>query len=92
MPPLIQTNDQRDGQLTPIRVDQEVVMNGPRLLLEVPNDIATLRRDAPQLAEQWRIVVGEAFQCAFEAGYQAVHFVRDESSGRRRGFYVLDRI
>jgi predicted GNAT superfamily acetyltransferase len=92
LPRLIQTNDESHGLLTPIRVSQEVEMNEPRLLLEVPHDIATLKRDAPQLAERWRIVVGEAFQCAFEAGYQAVHFLRDESSGRRRGFYVLDRI
>jgi predicted GNAT superfamily acetyltransferase len=92
LPRLIQTNDQRDGLLTPLRVSQEVVMNEPRLLLEIPHDIATLWRDAPQLAEEWRVVVGEAFRNAFEAGYRAVHFVRDESSGRRRGFYVLDRL
>jgi predicted GNAT superfamily acetyltransferase len=92
LPRLIQTNDQSHGLLTPIRVSHEVEMNEPRLLLEVPHDIATLKRDAPQLAEGWRIVVGEAFQSAFEAGYHAVHFLRDELSGRRRGFYVLDRI
>jgi predicted GNAT superfamily acetyltransferase len=92
LPRLIQTIDQRDGLLTQLRVSQEVVMNEPRLLLEIPHDIATLRRDAPELAEEWRVVVGEAFRNAFEAGYRAVHFLRDESSGRRRGFYVLERL
>jgi predicted GNAT superfamily acetyltransferase len=92
LPRLIQTDDQKDGLLKPLRVSQAVETNEPRLLLEIPHDIATLKRDAPQLAEQWRIVVGEAFQNAFAAGYQAVTFVRDESSGRRCGFYVLDRL
>jgi predicted GNAT superfamily acetyltransferase len=92
LPPLIQTKEQRDGLHAPLRVSQEVVMNEPRLLLEIPHDIATLRRDEPRLAEEWRVVVGEAFRNTFEAGYRAVHFLRDESSGRRRSFYVLERL
>ena len=64
----------------------------PRILLEIPNDIVHLRRETPELAEQWRTVVGEAFQSAFEGGFRAVHFVRDDSSGSRRSFYVLERI
>ncbi len=34
---------------------------------------------------------GRAFQSAFEAGYRAVSFVRDETATPRRVFYVLDR-
>jgi predicted GNAT superfamily acetyltransferase len=92
LPRLIQTSEQVVGLLTPLAVSFEAVSHSPRLLLEIPPDIATLRRDAPQLAEEWRVVVGEAFRNAFEAGFRAVHFERDESSGRRRGFYVLDRL
>ncbi len=64
----------------------------PRLLLEIPEDIIRLRRESPALAESWRVAVSKAYRASFAAGYQAVSFVRDESSGRRRLFYVLDRI
>ena len=66
---------------------------GPkRVLLEIPVEIAVLRREAPAVAERWRALVRRAFQTAFAAGYRAVHFVRDDSSGERRGFYVLERL
>jgi predicted GNAT superfamily acetyltransferase len=92
LPCLIQTSEQVVGLLTPMGVSFEAVSHSPRLLLEIPADITTMRRDAPQLAEEWRVVVGEAFQRAFDAGFRAVQFVRNESSGRRRGFYVLERL
>ena len=62
------------------------------VLLEIPSDIGQLRREKPELAEQWRSAVGRAFQAAFAAGYRAVHFVRDDSAGHRRSFYVLERV
>jgi predicted GNAT superfamily acetyltransferase len=62
-----------------------------RLLLEIPEDISRLRRESPKLAECWRLAVNEAFRASFAAAYRAVSFVRDESSGSRRLFYVLDR-
>jgi predicted GNAT superfamily acetyltransferase len=91
MPRLIQTDDRWDGRSRPLRVDQDAVIDQTRVLLEVPREIATLRRDAPDSAEAWRVAVGEAFQVVFQAGFRAVHFVRDESSEFRRGFYVLER-
>jgi predicted GNAT superfamily acetyltransferase len=75
----------------PVRVD-ESTFQSPRVLLEIPNDIVDLRREQPALAERWRAAVGEAFRAAFASGYRAVHFVRDDSSGRRRSFYVLERV
>jgi len=64
----------------------------PLLLLEIPDDIAGLRREKPALAERWRAAVNEAFHLAFEASYEAVHFLRDDSTGRRRSFYLLQRL
>jgi len=64
----------------------------PRLLLEIPEDITRLRREAPTVAESWRMVVNKAFRASFTAGYRAVSFVREKSSGVRRLYYVLDRI
>ncbi len=64
----------------------------PRILLEIPADIAALRARDPGLAERWRSLIGRAFQLAFNKSYLAVHFVRDDSSTTRRGFYVLERM
>lgn len=63
----------------------------PSLLIEIPADIARLRRDRPELAERWRSAVRQAFQSSFARGYRAVGLVRDESSTPRRVFYVLER-
>ncbi len=63
----------------------------PGLLLEIPADIARLRRERPDLAERWRLAVRDAFRSAFADGYRAVSFVRDETVAPRRAFYVLDR-
>jgi predicted GNAT superfamily acetyltransferase len=69
-----------------------VDLQTPRLALEIPMDIARLRREAAALAERWRAAVAQAFQVAFAAGYRAVSFARDESGAERRGFYVLERL
>jgi predicted GNAT superfamily acetyltransferase len=63
----------------------------PSLLLEIPAEIARSRRDQPELAEQWRSTVREAFRLAFDAGYRAVSVVREGSVMFQRVFYVLDR-
>jgi predicted GNAT superfamily acetyltransferase len=63
----------------------------PSLLIEIPADIARLRRERPELAERWRLAVRGAFQLAFAEGYLAVSIVRDETVTPRRSFYVLDR-
>jgi hypothetical protein len=44
------------------------------------------------VAARWFTLVAQGFQEAFAAGYRAVHFVRDDSSGVQRGFYVLERL
>ncbi len=66
-------------------------LSGPRVLLEIPADIAWMRRDEPARAEAWRQAVREAFQAALAAGFRAVEFVRDETTSPRRCFYVLER-
>jgi predicted GNAT superfamily acetyltransferase len=66
-------------------------IGSPRLLLEVPAEVGRMRREQPARAEAWRVAVGQAFRTAFDAGYRAVHFAREESSGLLGGFYVLER-
>ena len=63
--------------------------DGPAVLLEIPPDIALLRRDDPELAEAWSVAVRRAFTAAFAAGYRAEGFLREESNGSTRCFYRL---
>jgi predicted GNAT superfamily acetyltransferase len=91
-PRLIQTEQGRGESVAePIGLD-ESTLGSQYLLLEIPNDIVNLRRDEPELAERWRAIVARAFTGAFAAGFRAVHFVRDDRSGERRSFYVLERV
>jgi predicted GNAT superfamily acetyltransferase len=56
-------------------------LSGSAVLLEIPSDIATLRREDPEQAEAWGHAVREAFQGAFRSGYRAEGFLR-ETDGR----------
>ena len=92
LPHLIEREQGRgDVSGAPVGIS-ESAFQARHLLLEIPNDIVGLRRESPDAAERWRSIVGRAFQAAFAAGYRAVHFVRDDSSGPRRSFYVLERV
>jgi predicted GNAT superfamily acetyltransferase len=92
IPPLLELTETAGQGRVPIAIRHAAVVNNPRLLLEIPIDITTLRRQDPALAETWRSLVGQAFQLAFGNSFRAVQFVRDDSSVARRGFYVLERI
>jgi predicted GNAT superfamily acetyltransferase len=95
LPHLIRTGAEQRSDLSPDAASGphyvETMLEGPRVLLEVPTAIATLRRERRALAEHWRLAVRQAFQAAFAAGYRAVHFVRDDASDPPRGFYLLER-
>jgi predicted GNAT superfamily acetyltransferase len=61
------------------------------LRIEIPDDIARLRREQPDEAERWRSAVRDAFRSAFGAGYRAISIIREETATPRRVFYVLAR-
>jgi predicted GNAT superfamily acetyltransferase len=92
LPGLIEFHESPRQGPVPVGVRDFTAVNGRRLLLEIPLDITALRSADPALAEKWRSVLGQAFQLAFSKSYRAVHFVRDDSSTLRRGFYVLERM
>ena len=91
LPRLIEVRAAPGRGTVPVGVRDVSPQTEPRLLLEIPIDITALRREDPDLAEAWRLLVGQAFERAFKHSYLAVHFVRDNSSTPRRGFYVLSR-
>jgi predicted GNAT superfamily acetyltransferase len=80
------------GPIAPLGFACPTPPDSPHLLLEIPSDIARLRREQPHVAEAWRAAVRDAFQFAFEHSYRAVGFVRVETGEHRRGFYVLQRL
>jgi predicted GNAT superfamily acetyltransferase len=62
-----------------------------RALLEIPPNIAELRKVQPEVAEEWRRAVREAFHTAFVTGYRAIGFLREASSGEHQCHYLLER-
>jgi predicted GNAT superfamily acetyltransferase len=80
------------GPSVPLGVINQTMPEQRRFLLEIPADIARMRREQPALAEAWRAAVNEAFRFAFHRAYRAVDFIRDDSRADRRGFYVLERL
>ncbi|MDR3638782.1 MAG: hypothetical protein P4L84_33555 [Isosphaeraceae bacterium] len=61
----------------------------PEVFLEIPEDITRLRRESPALASACQQAVRQAFLSAFDAGYRAVAFLRDQAHGARRCGYLL---
>jgi predicted GNAT superfamily acetyltransferase len=97
IPRLIETEaddgDEPGGAtVVPLEVRPAGTLDVPRLLLEIPPDIARLRREQPAVAERWREAVGQAFQLAFSHSYRAVHFLRDQAKGQIRACYLLERL
>jgi predicted GNAT superfamily acetyltransferase len=52
-------------------------LSGTAALLEIPADVASLRKNEPNLAEAWSLAVKKAFQAAFAEGFRADGFVRE---------------
>ncbi len=88
LPRLIETGPRHEG-VPAFRA--ESLAATPRVLLEVPEDVKRLGRDAPEAAEHWRLAVRQGFLAAFAAGYRAVGFLRIEFEGHPQCFYVLKR-
>ena len=78
------TVSKRNYAVPPDSVDPPL---SPFCLVEVPADLATLKREAPDLALQWRLQTRNIFESAFNQGYCAVDFLSREG----RNFYLLQK-
>lgn len=88
LPPLIESRPSAGG------IGELVVHDPPAsdaLFLEIPADLAALKRGNADEAARWRLAVRSAFLKAFDRGYRAVGFVRGEHEGTPRLGYLLDR-
>ena len=91
IPRLIETSEPEDAAgeaVVPVGFTPRP--HSPCLLLEIPQNIVGLRNEQPVIAELWRHAVCQAFEWAFGSGYHATAVWRDERSGRRRVFYLLN--
>ena len=69
------------------------VTGATRVLLEIPDDIASLRSKAPDDALAWQAVASRALCDSFDRGYRAERFARWEDETRRpRCGYVLAKL
>lgn len=63
----------------------------PRVYLEIPADLAAVRKRDPGSTRRWREATREAFLRAFENGYGVDDFTVLSVKGARRAFYLLSR-
>ena len=59
----------------------------PSCLVEIPVDLARLKRAAPEAALQWRLQTRQIFETAFNSGYTAVDLLRHKG----RNYYLLQK-
>lgn len=88
-PALIETQAIAEGLAEP--VGARLPSGAARVWLEVPSDVAGLRRHHPSLAGRWAKAVRSAFVDALAAGYEAVGFVREDTDECSRCGYLLER-
>jgi len=62
-----------------------------RCAIEIPRDINSLKERDPSLGVEWREATRAAFLSAIEDGLAVTGFVRIDSNGIPRWFYILRR-
>jgi len=65
------------------------VIDGRRVLVEIPANFTDMQRRQPELALQWRMTTRTVFQTYLSRGYRVVDFLFAPEAGR--GQYVLAR-
>jgi predicted GNAT superfamily acetyltransferase len=88
LPRLIRSVENPQGLLIP--QNAEPALDRPRILLEIPSRIGLMRRDHPEIAEQWRLAVRQGLLGAYAAGFVAIGFVNEETTAGPRCFYMLE--
>jgi predicted GNAT superfamily acetyltransferase len=65
-------------------------LNGESLIgIQIPHDIQTIKREAPDLALGWRMGTRALFEAAFAAGYTVVNVTPDADASTRVTRYTL---
>ena len=69
--------------------EDDPILSGRLLLIEIPVDFLALKEADLALARDWRFYAREVFETAFAAGYLVTDFVFDRAGERPRSLYVL---
>jgi chorismate synthase len=84
--PLVETDLGERGLRIPVAVQEP---SAPRVHLEIPFDLATVREQEPDSLRRWRHATRDAFRAAFDAGYVVDDFATVSVEHERRSFYFL---
>jgi predicted GNAT superfamily acetyltransferase len=77
----------RQGDWLACADDFAVPAGAERFAVEIPVGYTEMLRDAPALADDWRLKIRRIFTESFERGYRVVDFLLDRPAGRGR--YVV---
>lgn len=88
--PVINWTKDSNGTLVNVEVDFD--RDERRLLLEIPRDLNKMKEGNPVLARRWRRETRDLFERYFRKGYIGTEFLVQESDGRARGFYLLEKV
>lgn len=80
-------NPSKPGERWPRPGNQDLSLDAPRVLVEIPEGFADMQQADPSLALEWRLTTRAAFLGYFARGYRAVDFFRVPESGCGR--YLL---
>jgi predicted GNAT superfamily acetyltransferase len=75
----------------PRRADFAARLADDSCMIEIPHDITALKQRDPQAAVVWREATRAAFLAAIEAGFVIEDFLRADTEGAPRWFYLLGR-
>jgi predicted GNAT superfamily acetyltransferase len=84
--PILNAASQAEGELA-LPPERFALPTTPACLVEIPVDLARLKREVPAAALRWRLQTRQIFETAFEAGYTAVDLLRYEG----RNYYLLQK-
>jgi predicted GNAT superfamily acetyltransferase len=75
----------------PHPAEQTAAPAGPRVLVEIPAHIQTIRRSSRELTAAWRSHTRALFESLFAVGYQATDLIYEPDPSRPRSFYLLEQ-
>ena len=75
----------------PYPAEESLAPTGPRVLVEIPARIQTIRRSSLELAAAWRHHTRALFEALFAAGYQATDLIYEPDPAHPRSFYLLEQ-
>jgi predicted GNAT superfamily acetyltransferase len=81
------TTLRQDGKILP--TDESLALKDTIILIEIPSNISDIKRDDPELANNWRMHTRALFEEAFDKSYIVTDFIYLKGERIPRSYYVL---